>query len=99
MEGWPRDTEEYEGHDASTGDTAEVGIDPMTAPLVEEEIVEPAGEMLLTYLLLGMALIGSLGSRLSDGIVVSSLSSAYVPLSQEEFRQVRKGIVIKLEEL
>ncbi|GJW13456.1 hypothetical protein Tco_0017589 [Tanacetum coccineum] len=37
------DTEEYEA-DASTGDTAEVGIDPMTAPLVEEEIVEPAGE-------------------------------------------------------
>ncbi|GJU95775.1 hypothetical protein Tco_1320531 [Tanacetum coccineum] len=37
------DTEEYEA-DASAGDTAEVGIDPMTAPLVEEEIVEPAGE-------------------------------------------------------
>ncbi|GJU94995.1 hypothetical protein Tco_1319751 [Tanacetum coccineum] len=37
------DTEEYEA-DASTGDMAEVGIDPMTAPLVEEEIVEPAGE-------------------------------------------------------
>ncbi|GKE62218.1 hypothetical protein Tco_1512585, partial [Tanacetum coccineum] len=37
------DTEEYEA-DASVGDTAEVGIDPMTAPLVKEEIVEPAGE-------------------------------------------------------
>ncbi|GJU15632.1 hypothetical protein Tco_1143598 [Tanacetum coccineum] len=37
------DTEEYEA-DASAGDTAEVGVDPMTAPLVEEEIVEPAGE-------------------------------------------------------
>ncbi|GJT67830.1 hypothetical protein Tco_1019310 [Tanacetum coccineum] len=37
------DTEEYEA-DASAGDTAEVGIDPMTALLVEEEIVEPAGE-------------------------------------------------------
>ncbi|GJZ32037.1 hypothetical protein Tco_0577473 [Tanacetum coccineum] len=37
------DTEEYEA-DASAGDMAEVGIDPMTAPLVEEEIVEPAGE-------------------------------------------------------
>ncbi|GJV67853.1 hypothetical protein Tco_1483362 [Tanacetum coccineum] len=37
------DTEEYEA-DASTRDTAEAGIDPMTAPLVEEEIVEPAGE-------------------------------------------------------
>ncbi|GJY99159.1 hypothetical protein Tco_0516589 [Tanacetum coccineum] len=30
--------------DASTGGTAEAGIDPMTTPLVEEEIVEPAGE-------------------------------------------------------
>ncbi|GJT22414.1 hypothetical protein Tco_0892351 [Tanacetum coccineum] len=29
---------------SAAGDTAEVGIDPMTAPLVEEEIVEPAGE-------------------------------------------------------
>ncbi|GJZ04547.1 hypothetical protein Tco_0537822 [Tanacetum coccineum] len=37
------DTEEYEA-DASTGDTTEAGIDPMTAALVEEEIVEPAGE-------------------------------------------------------
>ncbi|GJS86190.1 hypothetical protein Tco_0752731, partial [Tanacetum coccineum] len=37
------DTEEYEA-DASTGDMAEVGIDPMTAPLVKDEIVEPAGE-------------------------------------------------------
>ncbi|GJU71718.1 hypothetical protein Tco_1263123 [Tanacetum coccineum] len=37
------DTEEYEA-DASAGDTTEAGIDPMTAPLVEEEIVEPVGE-------------------------------------------------------
>ncbi|GJS80371.1 hypothetical protein Tco_0730252, partial [Tanacetum coccineum] len=37
------DTEEYEA-DTSAGDTTEAGIDPMTAPLVEEEIVEPAGE-------------------------------------------------------
>ncbi|GKD08298.1 hypothetical protein Tco_1187983, partial [Tanacetum coccineum] len=37
------DTEEYEA-DASVGDTAELGIDPMTAPLVEEEIVELARE-------------------------------------------------------
>ncbi|GJY81480.1 hypothetical protein Tco_0494231 [Tanacetum coccineum] len=35
------DTEEYEAN-ASTGDMAEVGIDPMTAPLVEEEIIEPS---------------------------------------------------------
>ncbi|GKG24649.1 hypothetical protein Tco_0395277, partial [Tanacetum coccineum] len=37
------ETEEYEAK-TSTGDTAEVGIDPMTASLLEEEIVEPAGE-------------------------------------------------------
>ncbi|GJW62523.1 putative reverse transcriptase domain-containing protein [Tanacetum coccineum] len=37
------DTEEYEA-DASAGDTVEVGIDPMSAPIVDEEIVEPAGE-------------------------------------------------------
>ncbi|GKE61414.1 hypothetical protein Tco_1511781, partial [Tanacetum coccineum] len=37
------DTEEYEA-DASAGDTAEVCIDPMTAPFVEEEMVEPTGE-------------------------------------------------------
>ncbi|GKE96471.1 hypothetical protein Tco_1581326, partial [Tanacetum coccineum] len=37
------DTEEYKAN-ASARDTAKVGIDPMTTPLVEEEIVEPAGE-------------------------------------------------------
>ncbi|GJV92804.1 hypothetical protein Tco_1540617 [Tanacetum coccineum] len=37
------DTKEYEA-DTSTGDTVEVGVDPMSAPIVEEEIVKPAGE-------------------------------------------------------
>ncbi|GJY39788.1 putative reverse transcriptase domain-containing protein [Tanacetum coccineum] len=37
------DTEEYEA-DTSAGDTAEVGIDPMSAPIVEEDIVEPTRE-------------------------------------------------------
>ncbi|GJR35466.1 hypothetical protein Tco_1211150 [Tanacetum coccineum] len=37
------DTEGYEA-DTSARDTVEVGIDPMSAPIVEEEIVEPAGE-------------------------------------------------------
>ncbi|GKE49959.1 hypothetical protein Tco_1481217, partial [Tanacetum coccineum] len=37
------DTEEYEA-DTSTGDTVEVGIDLMSAPIVEEDIVEPAGK-------------------------------------------------------
>ncbi|GJX34564.1 hypothetical protein Tco_0246121 [Tanacetum coccineum] len=37
------DTKEYEA-DASAGDTVEVGIDPMSEPIVEEEIIGPAGE-------------------------------------------------------
>ncbi|GKD07332.1 hypothetical protein Tco_1187017 [Tanacetum coccineum] len=37
------DTEEYEA-DTSAGDMVEVGIGPMSAPIVEEEIVEPAGD-------------------------------------------------------
>ncbi|GKC88401.1 putative reverse transcriptase domain-containing protein, partial [Tanacetum coccineum] len=37
------DTEEYEA-DASARDMVEVCIDPMSAPIVEEEIIEPAGE-------------------------------------------------------
>ncbi|GJU32752.1 putative reverse transcriptase domain-containing protein [Tanacetum coccineum] len=37
------DREEYQA-DTSARDTVEVGIDPMSAPIVEEEIVEPAGE-------------------------------------------------------
>ncbi|GKA76968.1 hypothetical protein Tco_0783429 [Tanacetum coccineum] len=37
------DTEEYEA-DTSAGDTVEVGVDPMSSPIVEEEIVDPAGE-------------------------------------------------------
>ncbi|GJS46351.1 hypothetical protein Tco_0596472 [Tanacetum coccineum] len=37
------DTEEYEA-DASAGDTVEVGIDPMSASIAEEEIVEPTRE-------------------------------------------------------
>ncbi|GJR31409.1 putative reverse transcriptase domain-containing protein [Tanacetum coccineum] len=37
------DTEEYEA-DTSAGDTVKVGIDPMSAPIVEKEIIEPAGE-------------------------------------------------------
>ncbi|GJR54994.1 hypothetical protein Tco_1405515 [Tanacetum coccineum] len=36
------DTMEYEA-DTSVGDTVEVGINPMSAPIVEEEIIEPAG--------------------------------------------------------
>ncbi|GJU21863.1 hypothetical protein Tco_1155205 [Tanacetum coccineum] len=37
------DTEGYEAN-TSAGDTVEVGIDPMSALIVEEEIVEPTGE-------------------------------------------------------
>ncbi|GJX21944.1 hypothetical protein Tco_0226389 [Tanacetum coccineum] len=42
------DTKEYEA-DTSAGDTVEVGIDPCPPPIVEEEIVEPAGEDLLIW--------------------------------------------------
>ncbi|GKG49184.1 hypothetical protein Tco_0515636, partial [Tanacetum coccineum] len=35
------DTKEYKA-DTSTGDTVEAGIDPMSTPIVEEEIIEPA---------------------------------------------------------
>ncbi|GKD69902.1 hypothetical protein Tco_1323992 [Tanacetum coccineum] len=37
------DTKGYEA-DTNAADTVEVGIDPMSAPIVEEEIIEPAGE-------------------------------------------------------
>ncbi|GJR92007.1 hypothetical protein Tco_0216018, partial [Tanacetum coccineum] len=37
------DTKGYET-DTNSGDAVEVGIDPMSAPIVEDEIVEPAGE-------------------------------------------------------
>ncbi|GJV91256.1 hypothetical protein Tco_1539069 [Tanacetum coccineum] len=37
------DTEECEA-ETSVGDMVEVGIDPVSAPIVEEEIIEPAGE-------------------------------------------------------
>ncbi|GKC64145.1 hypothetical protein Tco_1096743 [Tanacetum coccineum] len=37
------DTEEYEA-DTNVGYTVEVGIDPVSAPIVEKEIVEPVGE-------------------------------------------------------
>ncbi|GJV28945.1 putative reverse transcriptase domain-containing protein [Tanacetum coccineum] len=37
------DTDEYEA-DTRAGDTVEAGIDPMSAPIVEEKIVEPARE-------------------------------------------------------
>ncbi|GJT63723.1 putative reverse transcriptase domain-containing protein [Tanacetum coccineum] len=37
------DTEEYEA-DTSAGDTVKVGINPMLAPIVKEEIAEPARE-------------------------------------------------------
>ncbi|GJU41290.1 hypothetical protein Tco_1194247 [Tanacetum coccineum] len=43
----PRDVrDDTEGYEADTiaGDMVEVGIDPMSTPIVEEEIVEPAGE-------------------------------------------------------
>ncbi|GKA63879.1 hypothetical protein Tco_0763485 [Tanacetum coccineum] len=64
------DTEEYEA-DASAGDTVEVGIDPMSAPIVEEEIIEPAGEDSFDSSgKLGMALLGHLGNAIDLDDVV-----------------------------
>ncbi|GJZ70780.1 hypothetical protein Tco_0634631 [Tanacetum coccineum] len=37
------DTEEFEA-ETSAGDTIELGIDPVSTPIVDEEIVKPAGE-------------------------------------------------------
>ncbi|GJX42123.1 hypothetical protein Tco_0257113, partial [Tanacetum coccineum] len=37
------DTKEYEA-DTSAGNMVKVGIDPMSVPIVEQEIIEPAGE-------------------------------------------------------
>ncbi|GJU02959.1 reverse transcriptase domain-containing protein [Tanacetum coccineum] len=61
------DTEEYEA-DTSAGDTVEVGIDPMSAPIVEEEIVEPAGED------------SSDSSGIGDGIIVRSFEDMPIDL-------------------
>ncbi|GJT92680.1 putative reverse transcriptase domain-containing protein [Tanacetum coccineum] len=95
------DTEEYEA-DASTRGTAEAGIDPMTAPLVEEEIVEPAGEDSpdLPVTRDGIDRIAGIETaqrRLArvramldiERDRVSSLR-LHMSLSQEEFRQIRR---------
>ncbi|GJW32282.1 hypothetical protein Tco_0052314 [Tanacetum coccineum] len=89
------DTEGYEA-DTSAGDMVEVGIDPMSAPIVKEEIIEPAGED------------SSNSSGTRDGIVSLRLENLkvhamldikrdrvnnlrlYMSLSHEEFRQVRR---------
>ncbi|GJS01339.1 putative reverse transcriptase domain-containing protein [Tanacetum coccineum] len=86
------DTEGYEA-DTSVGDMVEVGIDPMSALIVEEEIVDPSGE----------DSFDSSGTR--DGIVRSfedmpidlddAVRDFYHHMSEvridriEEFRQVR----------
>ncbi|GJU74267.1 hypothetical protein Tco_1265672 [Tanacetum coccineum] len=47
VEIYPRDVrDDTEGYEADTSarDTVKVGIDPMSAPIVEEEIVEPVGD-------------------------------------------------------
>ncbi|GJT99792.1 hypothetical protein Tco_1110131 [Tanacetum coccineum] len=92
------DTEEYEA-DTSAGDTVEVGIDPMSASIVEEEIVEPAGEDSSIRLALGMALIETIQRRLeADQLIargervrmIERIERLRLENLKEEFRQVRR---------
>ncbi|GJZ13315.1 putative reverse transcriptase domain-containing protein [Tanacetum coccineum] len=83
------------------GDTVlrsvEVGIDPMSAPIVEEEIIEPAGEDssdssgtkdgIVRLLLIGLS---ELRTVLRDGLEADQFLRLHMSLSQEEFRQVRR---------
>ncbi|GJR90756.1 hypothetical protein Tco_0214767 [Tanacetum coccineum] len=86
------DTEEYEA-DTSVGDTVEVGIDPMSAPIVEEEIVEPAGED------------SSDSSGTRDGIVRSfedmpiDLNDAVVTFYHHNVLRISIARIVRIEEL
>ncbi|GKE26451.1 hypothetical protein Tco_1441835 [Tanacetum coccineum] len=81
------DIEEYKA-DTSAGDTAEVGVDSMSAPIVEEEIIEPAGED------------SSDSSGTKDGIVRSfedipielddTVRDFYHHMFEEEFHQIHR---------
>ncbi|GKC47451.1 hypothetical protein Tco_1065173 [Tanacetum coccineum] len=96
------DTEEYEA-DASAGDTDKVGINPMTAPIVEEEIVEPAGEdssdssdtrddiVRMAEMIYSLRL-ENLKVRVMLDIERERVSSLrlHMSLSREEFHQIRR---------
>ncbi|GJR63723.1 hypothetical protein Tco_1505885 [Tanacetum coccineum] len=94
-------TEGYEA-DTSAGDTVIVGIDPMSALIVEEEIVEPAGEDSSYSSALGMTLIVEIepaqrrleadqliakGQRVS---MIERIDSLRLENLKEEFRQVHR---------
>ncbi|GKA19471.1 hypothetical protein Tco_0699386 [Tanacetum coccineum] len=64
------DTKGYKA-DTSAGDTVKVGIDPMSAPIVEEEIIEPVGE----------DSFDSSGTR--DGIVRSCVEDMPIDLNDD----------------
>ncbi|GKD01985.1 hypothetical protein Tco_1172259 [Tanacetum coccineum] len=78
-------TEEYEA-DTSAGDTVEVGIDPMSTPIVEEEIIEPARE----------DPSDSSGTR--DGIV-SSFEDMLIDLDDVMSRGQRVSMIERIDSL
>ncbi|GKC15385.1 hypothetical protein Tco_1012167, partial [Tanacetum coccineum] len=103
------DTEGYEA-DTSAGDTVKVGIDPMSASIVEEEIVEPAGEDSSDSSstrdgIVRVSMIERIDSLRLDNLKVRAMLDIerdhvnslrlHMSLSQEEFRQVL-GIVMIL---
>ncbi|GJR78742.1 putative reverse transcriptase domain-containing protein [Tanacetum coccineum] len=98
------DTEEYEA-DASTGDTTEAGIDPMTAPSVEDTPVDLSDAVRDFYHHMSEVRVDRIvGIETAQGRLenlkiramldierdrVSSLR-LHMSLSQEEFRQIRR---------
>ncbi|GJU01184.1 putative reverse transcriptase domain-containing protein [Tanacetum coccineum] len=90
------DTEEYEA-DTSAGDTVEVGIKPMSAPIVEEEIVEPVGEDSSDSSGPRRGIIERIDSLRLENLKVHAMLDIkrdhvnnlrlHMSLSQEEFRQ------------
>nr|GEY02839.1 hypothetical protein [Tanacetum cinerariifolium] len=94
------DTEEYEA-DTSAGDTVKVGIDPMSAPVADEESEEPVGvHWLLSKASGERARMTERIERLRlENLKVRAMLSIkrdrvdslrlYMSRSQEEFRQIR----------
>ncbi|GJZ84711.1 putative reverse transcriptase domain-containing protein [Tanacetum coccineum] len=101
------DTEQYEA-DASAGGMVEVGIDLMSAPIVDEEILKPAGEDSFYSSgtkdgIVRLYLIGLSGFEISERLEDDSLIASgdrcvnslrlHMSLSLEEFHQVRWDLV------
>ncbi|GJX81787.1 putative reverse transcriptase domain-containing protein [Tanacetum coccineum] len=84
------DTEEYEA-DASTGDTTEAGIDPMTAPTVEDKPVDLSDIVRDFYHHMFEVRVDRIvGIETAQGRDRVSSLRLHMSLSQEEFRQIRR---------